>query len=139
MNQAHVLAEKLGNNAAAIGKLDDLLGYYPDYAVALASRGVLRGRLGQRTEAQQDARAALLRDTRAPMLYQVAGIYALTATEHPEDRREALRLLREALQQGFGLDVIDTDPDLAPLRADAQFQDLLKLAKAVQARIPVNR
>ena len=35
--------------------------------------------------------------------------------------------------------MIDTDPDLAPLRADAQFQDLLKLAKAVQARLPVNR
>ena len=89
-NQAHVLAEKLGDNTAAIGKLDALLGYYPDYAVALASRGVLRGRLGQRAEAQQDARAAVLRDSRAPILYQVAGIYALTAKDHPDDRREAL-------------------------------------------------
>jgi serine/threonine protein kinase/tetratricopeptide (TPR) repeat protein len=138
-NQAHVLAEKLGNNAAAIGKLDALLGFYPDYAPALAGRGVLRARLGRREAAQQDARAALLRDTRAPMLYQVAGVYALSARDHPEDRREALRLLREALQQGFGLDVIDNDPDLAPLRADPQFQDLLKGAKALQARLPVNR
>jgi len=138
-NQAHVLAEKLGNQAAAIGKLDALLGYFPDYAPALAGRGVLRARLGQREAAQQDARAALLRDTRAPMLYQVAGVYALGARDHPEDRREALRLLREALHQGFGLDVIDSDPDLVPLRADPQFQDLVKGARALQARLPVNR
>jgi serine/threonine protein kinase/Tfp pilus assembly protein PilF len=133
-NQAHVLAEKLGDNAEAIRKLDELLGYYPDYAPALTGRGVLRARLGQRVAAQQDARAALVRDTTPQRLYEAAGVYALTAKDHPEDRREALRLLRDALQQGVGFEIIDTDPDLAPIRADPQFQDLLKAARALQAQ-----
>lgn len=131
-NQAHVLAERLDRNADAVGKLDELLKHYPDYPEALAGRGVLKARLGQRDAALADAKAALLRDTRGQRLYEVACVYALTGKTHPEDRREALRLLHDALHQGFGLDLIANDRDLEPLRGEPQFQDLVKAAQTLK-------
>ena len=76
-------------------------------------------------------RDALLRDTKAPNLYQVAGIYALTARSHPEDRREAFALLWSALKTGFGLDLVESDRDLDPVRKDPEFQRLVRSARAL--------
>jgi hypothetical protein len=95
-----------------------------------AGRGVLLARIGKRDEAHRDARDALLRDTKAPNLYQVAGIYALTAGSHPEDRREAFALLWSALKTGFGLDLVESDRDLDPVRKDPEFQRLVRSARA---------
>jgi hypothetical protein len=105
----------------------------PDYVPARAGRGVLLARAGKRDAALQDAKEALRRDTRAPNLYQVGCIYALTAKTHPEDRREALKLLWDGLRTGFALDLVDTDTDLDALRADAAFQALVRDAKALHA------
>ncbi|MBY0525465.1 MAG: protein kinase [Gemmataceae bacterium] len=138
-NQAHVLSEKLGRTADAIELLDRVLALYPDFTPARGGRGVLRARLGQRAAAQRDAQETLRRDTRPPILYHVAGIYALTAVDHPEDRREALRLLSGALQQGYGLDVIDSDPDLDPLRQDAEFRAMVKAARDLRNRAQSQR
>jgi eukaryotic-like serine/threonine-protein kinase len=73
------------------------------------------------------------RDTRAPNLYQVGCIYALTAKTHPEDKRAALKLLWDGLRTGFALDIVDTDTDLDVLRKDQDFKDMVKDAKALNA------
>ena len=62
----------------------------------------------------------------------VGCIYALTAKAHPEDAREAVRLLWGGLKAGFALDIIDTDSDLNALRGDANFKAAVKDAKALE-------
>ena len=82
------------------------------------------------------AREALLRDTKAPNLYQVGCVYALTSKTHSDDRREALRLIRSAFQAGFGLDIAEADADLDPIRDDPDFRDLLRDARRLHGPNP---
>jgi serine/threonine protein kinase/tetratricopeptide (TPR) repeat protein len=124
-NQAAVLAEHLHRPAEAIQVLDRLLTLYPDAELALAGRGILHARLGAREAALRDASAALACDRRPEILYRVAGIHAQTSRREPDDSREALRLLSAALQQRYGLDLVDQDKDLDPLREQADFRRLL--------------
>ncbi|MBO0699566.1 MAG: tetratricopeptide repeat protein, partial [Zavarzinella sp.] len=128
--KAHILAERLHRDAEAIPVLDRAVELYPDYVPARAGRGVLRARRGDRRAAIEDAEEALLRDTKGPNLYQVACIYALTSTTEPADRAKALQLLRAALGTRFGLDLVDTDSDLDPIRDDPVFKTLVASAKA---------
>src|SRR5262249_32589298 len=65
--------------------------------------------------------------------YQVGCIYALTSKTHPEDKPEAFRLLFASLRTGFGLDMVDTDTDLDPLRSDPEFKRLVGSARAFHA------
>ena len=63
----------------------------------------------------------------------VACIYALTSATgkgHPEDKTEAFRLLWLSLKTGFGLDIVDTDTDLDPLRKDPEFKRVVDGARA---------
>ena len=76
-NKARVLSESLDRPDDAIRVLDRSVALHPDFVPARAGRGVLLARAGRRQAAEEDARESLLRDTRAPNLYQVAGIYAL--------------------------------------------------------------
>lgn len=131
--KAHILAERLGRTDEAVRALDRAVEFHPDSAAARAGRGVLLARIGKREEAHRDARDALLRDAKAPNLYQVAGVYALTSKTHPEDRREAFALLWSALKTGFGLDLVESDHDLDPVRKDPEFQKLVRSARALQA------
>jgi hypothetical protein len=66
-------------------------------------------------------------------LYQVAGIYALNSRKHPADRVEALHLLSKALRAGFGLDLVDKDTDLDPIRENPEFRRVVKAAREVHA------
>jgi hypothetical protein len=70
------------------------------------------------------------------MLYQVAGIYALTSRRDPADRARAFPLLASALRRGYGHDRIDTDSDLDPVREDPQFRRLLEAAHALRPAPP---
>src|SRR5579883_923628 len=128
-NKANVLAENLGRTEDAIAVLDKLLALYPQDVPARAGRGVLQARLGRREAALADAREALRRDARPFNTYQVAGIYALTSRQHPDDRREAFRLLRSALDQGFRSDLLDRDRDLDALRDQPEFRQLVAAAQ----------
>jgi tetratricopeptide (TPR) repeat protein len=129
-NMAHALG-RLGRTEEAVKSLDTALDLYPDYAPARSGRGVLLARLGKRDAALSDAREALRRDTRAPTLYQAAGIYALTSKQVADDRREAFRLLAAALRQGFGFDLLAIDRDLDPIRDDPEFRELVAAARAL--------
>jgi serine/threonine protein kinase/tetratricopeptide (TPR) repeat protein len=132
-NKAHVLSEWLGLPAEAVVVLDTLLERYPDAIADRASRGVLLARLGRREAAHADARAALAGDDRSFNAYQVAGIYALTSKQQPDDAREALRLLSTALQKGVGLEYVGDDHDLDPIRDRPEFGQAIAAARTLKA------
>jgi serine/threonine protein kinase/Tfp pilus assembly protein PilF len=127
-NKAHVLAERLGRTEEAIAVLDQVIAGFPDLGADRAARGVLLARLGKWDDARRDAREALTADDSPAMLYRVAGIYALTSRQAPDDRSRALPLLAAALRQGYGHDRIDADRDLDLVRDDPEFRRLLKAA-----------
>jgi eukaryotic-like serine/threonine-protein kinase len=130
-NRAHVLAERLGRTTEAIAVLDKEVAAYPEDVQARAGRGVLLARQGKRRAALDDAEAALRLDTEPSTLYQVAGIYALSSREQPDDRRQAVRLLSSALRGGFGFDLLETDPDLAPVRQLPEFRRLVAASRGL--------
>ena len=128
-NKAHVLADLLKDDREAVQVLDTILAKYPDNPMARAGRGVSLARLGQRDKALADAENALLVDTRAADLYQVACIYALTSRQNPQDRLRAFELLAYGLKGGFGLDLVDNDTDLDPIRQTPEFRRIVASAR----------
>jgi serine/threonine protein kinase/tetratricopeptide (TPR) repeat protein len=138
-NKAFVLAERLGRPEEAIRVYDTTLLHHPDDAKAVGPRGVYHARLGRREAALADARAALALADHAPTgpeqaftIYQVAGIYALTSRQEPEDRRDALRLLALALRKDASwLRVIPNDHDFDAIRDRPEFRDLLRAMAVV--------
>jgi len=135
-NKAHVLADHLHDDAEAVRALDRIVGLYPDSAMGRAGRGVSLARLGQREKALADGEQALLLDTRPANLYQVGCIYALTSQKNAQDRLRAFELLSYGLRGGFGLDLVDTDTDLNPIRGAAEFRHLVDAARALHSQKP---
>ena len=135
-NKALVLADQLDRPGDAVASLDRLLEMYPNHLEARAGRGVYLARLGESERAIQDANDCL-RESQAPfLLYQMAGLYAHLSLGDATGkmRAEALRLLARAFSSGFDqLAIIDRDPDIVPLRDDAEFKRLLEHAQALQA------
>jgi tetratricopeptide (TPR) repeat protein len=131
-DKAHVLSERLGRTAEAIAVLDDSVRYYPEYVAARASRGVLLARVGKRDAALKDAVESLRQDASPAITYQVAGIYALTSKQNPDDRPQAFRLLSSALRNGYGFDLLDIDTDLNPIRTLPEFRRLVEAARAIR-------
>ena len=132
-NKSHIFADDLGDDEQAVATLNRAVSLYPDNYLCRAGRGVSLARLGRRQPAVDDAQASLLLDSHPPTLYQVGCIYALTSRQHPDDRLQALPLLSAALKGGFGLDLVDKDRDLDPMRTCAEFQRLVTAAKALHA------
>jgi tetratricopeptide (TPR) repeat protein len=132
-NKAYVLFELLNKLPESIAVLDGVLKDYPTYLPSLGGRGVLLARLGKRAEALADAAACEKLSRRAETLYQVAGIYALTSRAVADDRRQAYRLLADALsERGYGLDLIDRDGDLDPIREQEEFNRVVAAAKLLR-------
>jgi serine/threonine protein kinase/tetratricopeptide (TPR) repeat protein len=129
-NKAYVLAEHMGRTQEAVTVLDEVIALYPDRVPSIASRGVLHARLRHRQPAVADAVEALRFDKSPEIAYQVAGIYALTSQQQPEDLKEALRLLDAALREGYGLDLLDSDPELKPIRSHPEFRRIVDAARS---------
>jgi tetratricopeptide (TPR) repeat protein len=129
--KAHLL-DVLNRPAESLAVLNRVVELYPDSAPARAGRGVLLARSGESAKALRDAADALTLDTRAPNQYQVACIYALTLKVNAAGRAEALRLLRASLSTGYGLDIVDSDSDLDPLRDDSEFKRIVARAKELE-------
>jgi tetratricopeptide (TPR) repeat protein len=128
-NKAAVLSELLKRPEEAVAALDRAVQLRPGDALARAGRGILLARLGRREDAQRDAREVMALTRQPALVYQVAGIYALTSASHPEDRRMALNLLWRAIRdEPSWVEVAPRDPDLAPLHADPGFQELVRKA-----------
>jgi tetratricopeptide (TPR) repeat protein len=132
-DRAAVLAEQPGQTNDAVAALDRAIHLAPQRGQPRAGRGVLLARLGRRHEALRDARDAERLDPRPEVLYQAAGIYALTSRTDPADRRDAFRLLAAALRQGYGFDLIENDPDLRPIQGQPEFLHLLEAARTLQS------
>jgi serine/threonine protein kinase/predicted Zn-dependent protease len=130
LNKAALLEKHLQRTADAIAVYDQWLRLEPDCVVAWLDRGVLRARLGQRAAAHADAAEALRRSPDAPVLFGAGLIYAQTSKGVVEDRMEACRLLRLALSRNYGMDLLEKDEDLAPLRDTPEFAEIRELAKA---------
>jgi tetratricopeptide (TPR) repeat protein len=130
-NKAHVLGKYFRRLDDAIKVLDKAVELYPDNPLPRAGRGVYLGRQGKRDAALADAKAALTLDSSPSNLYQVAGIYALTSKQEPEDQREAIALLKQALRNGFGYEHMNVDRDLDPIRESPVFRQLLDGARVL--------
>jgi serine/threonine protein kinase/Tfp pilus assembly protein PilF len=135
-NKAAILSEQFKRDAESLRVLDEAVRLYPDSALSRGGRGILLARQGKRDQALADAREALVIDPSPMTLYQVAGIYAHSAPKHPVDRIQALHLLSRALATGTGLDWVQGDTDLDPIRADADFQRVVAAARALVERGP---
>jgi serine/threonine protein kinase/tetratricopeptide (TPR) repeat protein len=135
-NKAALLSEKFDRDPDALRIMDVAVQHYPDSVLARGGRGILLARRGKRELALADGREALILDPSPEMRYQVAGIYALTSKQNPEDKLQALHLLSSALRAGAGLEWVDDDHDLDPLRKDAEFKRIVDAAKALQVRPP---
>jgi eukaryotic-like serine/threonine-protein kinase len=131
-DKAHVLSERLGRAGEAIAALDRAVALYPDDVLVRAGRGVLLARQGQREAALRDAEEVLRRDDRPFTLYQAAGIYAQTSRQQAGDGAEALRLLARALHGRTGLDLLDGDPDLDPVRSLPEFDRIVSAARTLR-------
>ena len=129
LNKAVLLDRSFHDTERALRVLDRLLAFYPGDAGSRVSRAVLLARLGRRDEAQADASAALDRAPSASIRYRAACAFALASTTHPDDRDDALRLLATALQGGFGLDLVNDDADLDPIRDDPRFTRIVVRAR----------
>lgn len=134
-NQAHVYADKLAQPDKAIAALDKALALAPEYAPARAGRAVVLARLGKRADAHAEAEKALALTADPTVRYQVACVYALTSKDDPTDAAVAVQHLRRALRDGYAaLDDIETDADLADLRASAEYRQVIAAAKQMRAK-----
>jgi Flp pilus assembly protein TadD len=129
-----VLSEYLHQPGAAIAALTEAIRLEPDAAVNYAGRGVVLARQGDFHAARADADKALELSDEPNVVYQVAGIYALTAKDMPTDRDRALFLLNRAVHHGYGLELIDSDPELAGVRSLPEVKNLVSEAKKMSIR-----
>jgi serine/threonine protein kinase/Tfp pilus assembly protein PilF len=136
-DRAAVLAEPLGRTDDAVEALSRAINLAPERGQCRAGRGILLARLGRREEALRDASEAERLDPRPEVLYQVAGIYALTSEQNAADRRAAFRLLAAALRQGHGFNLLEIDPDLRPIREQPEYRRLLEAARTLRPEVSV--
>ncbi len=127
-NKAHVLADKMKDNDAALVVATRVVELYPEFATAHAGRAVLLARLNRPQEARAEIARARKFAEDAEILYLTACVYARTATTDKE-RAEAIDVLRKALREGYSdLRSLTKDPDLDPVRGLKEFQELLQSA-----------
>lgn len=129
-NIVHVLADRLGRDAEARQELDVILTLAPDDAAALASRAVVRARLGDAPGAMADTVAAIRLDHSPTILFQSACAFALVSVHQPDARAKAIALLGRALGAEPTLAARAlTDQDLAALRDEDKFRRVIDAAK----------
>jgi tetratricopeptide (TPR) repeat protein len=129
-NLAHVLAEQLKDNETALAVTTKVAERYPEFGPAVAGHAIVLARLGRREAAHKAIDRARQLSDDAEVTYQAASVYALTSVRHPDDRSEALALLRRALlREGYNnVRGLGTDPDLAPIRDTREFREIQQAA-----------
>ncbi len=124
--------------AAQHNELEEALSFFaqaleadPTFLEARRYRAILLARTGQLGHANQDINTCLAREPHSgPTLYAAACVAALALEQadpqHAADiAAQALDLLQQALQHGYGLDRAVQDPDLAALRRLPAFKEML--------------
>lgn len=131
-NLAYLEAELLANPAAGAVWLTELIRTHPEHLEALTSRAVLYARAGKREAALEDAKAAMSQPITAAQRYQLAGAFAHSASTYPEDADTALALLRSALVEGYGHELMSEDPDLRMFLQDPRMSQLLEASRQIR-------
>ncbi len=136
-NTATILADFLNRPQEAVPYVSRLIELQPQEPAHLAWRGVLLARAGRRNEAHRDAQRALKQNLSPLTTLQVACIYALTSRSSPPDSGIAVRLVRQALsQRPLLVEIAAADPDLAPIRNEPEFRQLVEAASLLKRGSP---
>ena len=99
---------------------------------ALASRAVLKARVGDRDGAATDAVAALQGDDDPTIVLQAACAFARSAATHPPDKVKSLHLAARAIGAKPELSAIAAhDPDLEALHDTEEFERILRAANVI--------
>ena len=135
-NAAHVQSEYLTQPREAIRTLDGLLRHWPHDCDAQLGRAVLHARLGNVSAALRDVATASesTPELSGQHLFQVGCVHALLAERQAPSRTEALHWLERALKAGFGADLLERDADLALIRRDVAFRQLVERSKEKNAK-----
>lgn len=136
-SKAAVLADHLNQPKEAMAALDKVLELYPTYTEARAGRAVYLARTGDAKRATADLAVVLKEEPTPYRLFQMAGVYAQLAKGDATgaNKQQALQLLAKAFRTGFEqYDKVAKDPDLAPVRDDAEFKALVEHAKKLQVK-----
>jgi tetratricopeptide (TPR) repeat protein len=134
-DKAVVLADYLDRPRDAVAAMDRLLDLYPHHVEARAGRGVYLARLGDAARAKQDAADCLAEEPTPFRFFQMAGLYAQLTKHDPAGpaKGDALRLLAEAFRNGYDdFALVNTDPDLDPVRRDPGFKAVVEHAQALR-------
>jgi eukaryotic-like serine/threonine-protein kinase len=131
-NLAYVHSELLNEPLAATVFLDRLIEHHPTHIDALTSRAVLLARAGALDRAIGDARLALDKALLPSHRYQLAGVFAHASQSDPVHLDKAIELLKASLTQGYGFDLIQSDPDLAAVRDTPKMRELLRAVREMQ-------
>ena len=115
--------------------LDRAVELHPDHVPVRAGRGVRTARRGKRDEALRDAQRALAA-RHAPAEPVPGRVHLRADLEDPPggQARGVPPALVARSGPGSALDIVDTDPDLDPLRKDAEFAALVAGARAAAKR-----
>lgn len=134
-NLAHVESEHLHNTQAAMTALDQILELSPENELARAGRSVLLARQNRLDECLHDLEVLSQREQKLvpSILYQMGCAYALISPKRSESTQQAMRFLALAIRGGYGADVIASDPDLDPVREQAEFAALSTVAELTKS------
>ncbi len=105
----------------AVQNAESMLLIDPSDSTLRASLAVYLAKLGQNPKARQSIERALKESpNEVGILYRAARVYELTGA-----RPEALRYLELAVKRGYSAGEVHHDPDLAQLRQDPRFRNLI--------------
>lgn len=140
-NAAYVYSEQLDQTPMAIEMLSCLIAMRPRSSAAVASRGVLQARLGNQDAALADAITASNLPAGAREFLQIAGIYSLVNAASDQDASDrgalhdkSLRWVAKAIRKDLSIArLAATDDDLASVKSDPRFAQLLRSARVIQS------
>ena len=131
-NQAYVYAVKLKKPEEAIAAYDRLLAHFPDNHRALGHRAILFARMGKADEAIAQARRLLKMAPKPEHVYRAACALALASEKDAAVKNECLGCLANAVNRGYGYDLLETDKDLNPIRQAPEFKQFVALTRMVR-------
>jgi serine/threonine protein kinase/tetratricopeptide (TPR) repeat protein len=128
--RAIVLSELPGRAEAAIAAARRAVAAEPRSVNYQCSLAVLLARAANSAEATQLINEVLETNSTGLVHYQAACVFALASRHDPRHADRSLDSLEKALTQDYGREVLATDPDLDPIRADPRFAKMLTRVNA---------
>ncbi len=125
-----MLQTERGDLDGALESFTRILNVNPACLDARRCRAVLLARRGHFDQAGRDINTCLDREPTAGItLYAAACVAARAAEKSGQslDKLQAVRLLQKAFEHGYGRDRASSDPDLAALRSEPLFRQLVPL------------